>query len=191
MNYKIPLCTGLGLTILIALRSFSLNPYDDVLLFMDNSDRIVDYRYLDNKKQQEYFTGKKKMIDGKEYTIKITANASGKKTKYYIRKGRYNFYQYDSISNMEGILVPISPKIGETWMSADKSIMYKVISLGQRFRTPLKKYKSAIWIQGIPQQNPYGISRSKHYLHYVKGEGLVAKTNTRGDFLKYLADIRQ
>ena len=142
-----------------------------------------------SKEEKEYFTKKTEVIGDKEYTVKIIADAYGKKTMSYVRKGAYYFYQYDPRTSTEGVLVPINPKMGETWISADKSMKYEVIALEQRFQTPVKKYKKAIWIKGIPNRNPYGIQRAKQYLHYVRGEGLVAMTDARGEFLKYLSEI--
>ena len=164
--------------------SFTSNTLKDALMFLKDSKRIMHYKYMNNEEVKERFTGKTEVINDKEYRIQLEIGEDGAQSVSYYRQDSFYFYKYDSKSKSEGVVVPVDPKMGEVWSSADQSIKYEVIAIDKRFRTPEKKYKSCIWIKGIPQQNPYGIRRAKEYLHYVKGEGLVCYYKCSWRFLK-------
>ena len=180
----------IGITIMsIVMFSFTQLKIDGYVTLFEDSSSAKFYKFGENY-YLESFDNYKVIIRGKEYYVNYRKYSWGDIDTTYYRKGNENYYHIDKKTLKESIVVPVNPKLGDSWKENDKSWSYEVISEGEKFRSPGKKYKNCIKVHCKQLTNRDKKKNKEYYLLYSPKFGYVGNVNSKGKILSYLSEVK-
>ena len=179
---------GLLIT-LFFLVSFSSKDLEGYITLFENSNSAKYYKY-GKTHYFEYFANEKENINGNEYYVEFRKYGWGDIDTTYYRKGTEYYYHINKKTLEESIVLPINPKVGDSWMENDKSWSYKVIGNEQKFKTPAKKYKNCIKVHCKQLTNRDKNKNKEYFLFYSPEFGYVGNVDSKGKILSYLSEVK-
>ena len=111
-------------------------------------------------------------FEGKTYYVYTKEREDMAIDTLYVRKDTVgNVYFFDQHSNSESLYVPLSPKKGDTWKSADDRYVFKIKSLKGRLRSHSVRYKNClvVSVQGLNMK----ITEKPLFHYFYNGIGQV------------------
>lgn len=175
--------------ILLIVSSFAQQKMNGFITLFENPSSAKYYRY-GKTNYFEYFDKQKKNFNGNEYYVRYRKYGWGDVDTTYYRKGSDFYFHFDKETNLESKLLPINPKLGDKWSESDGSWSYEVILVGQRFKTPKKKYQNCIKVHCRQITNRNKEKSKEYFLFYSPKYGYVGNTNQNGKVLSYLSQVK-
>lgn len=156
----------------------------------ESTNNAKYYKYTGKGKAYyfEYFDNAKKKIGNQNYYIRYRTYSSGRIDTTYFRKGEKNYYHLNLKTNKESIVLPVEPKLNDTWFESDKSWSYKVIAVNEKFKTPYRKFKGCVKVNCKQILDRDKHKAKEYFLYYDPQFGYVGNVNSRGKILSYLSE---
>lgn len=98
-------------------------------------------------------------------------------TMYYRKDSEGNVYWYDDELNVESLLIPKEFRVGDSWVSDDERIEFRVVTIGGTFKTRSSAFNDCLVIstKALKPRYPWdSFDPSSVFFHYYReGVGYV------------------